>query len=268
MVMVLGLQFFYSFIFCLLMMTGTWLLALKIRFFSAVDVAWSYGFSFVAILYLFTNAGWGTRKLVVASMVCLWSIRLGTHLTQRLASHYPDEDGRYIQLRKDWAQNLNFKFFIFFLAQGISISLLSAPFVFSMANQTTEFSAFEYLGILIWVIGWVGESTADAQLKKFKHDPKNKGQVCNVGLWRYSRHPNYFFEWAIWVSYFVFACGSDWGWISVYCPLIMLTLLFKVTGIPATEVQALKSRPEAYKRYQETTSVFVPWFPKKTPSAK
>lgn len=246
----------------------TWLLALRLKFFSAVDVAWSYGFSFVALLYLFSAPGWEIRKITMTVMVCLWSIRLGTHLTKRLAKHYPEEDGRYIQLRKDWAQNLNFKFLIFFMAQGLSIVLLSAPFVLSMGNSQPEFSGFEYLGIFLWLVGFFGESTADAQLNAFKKDPTNKGKVCQVGLWKYSRHPNYFFEWLIWVSYFVFACGSDWGWISIYCPLIMLTLLFKVTGIPATEAQALKSRPQDYKRYQETTSVFVPWFPRKTTSAK
>src|SRR5262249_44045583 len=102
----------------------------------------------------------------------------------------------------------------------------------------------------------------DLQLEKFKKDPANKGQTCQVGLWNYSRHPNYFFEWLIWVSYFLFACGSSHGIYSIICPAIMLYLLFKVTGIPATEAQALKSRGDQYRDYQKRVSVFVPWFPK------
>jgi steroid 5-alpha reductase family enzyme len=91
-----------------------------------------------------------------------------------------------------------------------------------------------------------------------------RGRACRVGLWRYSRHPNYFFEWLIWIAFFVFALGSPYGWITVYCPLLMLYFLLRVTGIPATEEQALKSRGEAYRECQRTTSVFVPWFPKKS----
>jgi steroid 5-alpha reductase family enzyme len=125
-------------------------------------------------------------------------------------------------------------------------------------NTTPELSILEYAGAALWTICIIGEATADAQLKRFKSKPENKGKVCNVGLWSYSRHPNYFFEWMIWVSYFIFACASPWGWISIVCPAIILLLLFKVTGIPLTEEQSIRSRGDAYREYQRTTSVFVP----------
>ena len=106
-----------------------------------------------------------------------------------------------------------------------------------------------------------GESAADRQLEAFRRDPANRGKTCRVGLWRVSRHPNYFFEWLVWVAYFVFALASPWGWVTIYCPALMLFFLFRVTGIPATEAQALKSRGEDYRQYQRTTSAFFPWFP-------
>ena len=118
----------------------------------------------------------------------------------------------------------------------------------------------EWVGIALWLFAVAGESLADYQLKQFKADSANHGQVCQIGLWHYSRHPNYFFEWLIWVAWFIFALGSPYGWMAVVCPLLMLYFLFKVTGIPATEAQALRTRGEEYRRYQQTTSVFVPWF--------
>jgi steroid 5-alpha reductase family enzyme len=117
----------------------------------------------------------------------------------------------------------------------------------------------EWAGAALWLFALLGESAADLQLARFKADPSTRGRVCDVGLWRLSRHPNYFFEWLVWCAYFLFALPSPWGWTTVSCPLLMLYFLFRVTGIPATEEQALRSRGEAYRRYQRTTSAFVPW---------
>jgi steroid 5-alpha reductase family enzyme len=115
------------------------------------------------------------------------------------------------------------------------------------------------------LIAIAGETLADAQLAAFKRDPANRGGVCNVGLWRYSRHPNYFFEWLIWMSYFIFALASPFGWIAIVGPASILWLLIRVTGIPMAEEQSLRSRGDAYRRYQQATSAFIPWFPKRTP---
>ncbi len=131
-----------------------------------------------------------------------------------------------------------------------------------MLNARPEIGIMEFGGAAIWLIAVIGESTADYQLKKFKADPANKGKICDRGLWYYSRHPNYFFEWLIWVAYFLFAAGAPGGWITIYCPLLMLLFLTKITGIPPTEAQSLKSRGDAYRDYQRRTSAFVPWFPR------
>ena len=118
----------------------------------------------------------------------------------------------------------------------------------------------------LWVIGFAGESTADRQLLHFRLDPQNRCRTCQLGLWRYSRHPNYFFEFVMWVAYALFASATPFGWIAFACPAVMLFLLLKVTGIPATEAQALRTRGDEYREYQRTTSVFVP-LPRRSPTA-
>jgi steroid 5-alpha reductase family enzyme len=120
----------------------------------------------------------------------------------------------------------------------------------------------EYVGIGFWLVAVIGESIVDAQLAAFRREPANRGHVCERGLWNYSRHPNYFFEWLVWVAWAIYAAASPFGWLALICPLVMLFFLFRVTGIPATEAQALRSRGQEYARYQRTTSAFVPWFKK------
>jgi steroid 5-alpha reductase family enzyme len=121
----------------------------------------------------------------------------------------------------------------------------------------------EYIGVGVWAISIVGEGIADAQLKMFKNNPANKGKVCSQGLWNYSRHPNYFFESMIWVGYFLFALNADYGWLAILSPITILFLVLKLTGIPMTEEQSLRSKGDLFREYQRTTSVFVPWFKKK-----
>ena len=130
-------------------------------------------------------------------------------------------------------------------------------------NTKVGLSPFEWIGFGLWMISVSFEAMADRQLAEFKKDPANKGKVCDTGLWRYSRHPNYFFEWLMWMSYFIFALGSPYGWLGIISPAIILYLLLKVTGIPATEEQSLRSKGDKFREYQKTTSVFVPWFKKR-----
>jgi steroid 5-alpha reductase family enzyme len=150
--------------------------------------------------------------------------------------------------------------------QAASVVVLAAGFLLACVNPAAELHPLEIAGAVLWLIAISGEAVADAQLAAFKRNSAHKGRVCDVGLWRYSRHPNYFFEWLIWVSFFVFALASPWGWVAILGPASILYLLLRVTGIPMTEEQSIRSRGDAYRRYQQTTSAFVPWFPKK-PSA-
>ncbi len=228
-----------------------------------VDPGWSAGIGIVALLYAAFGPGWEPRRAAVAAMGLIWSVRLTLHLARRMRGK--PEEGRYRALRAEWdakGYDVPRRFLVFFLAQGVLDVFLSLPMLLAVLNPTPRFSAWEVAGALLWLVAVAGESAADAQLERFKADPSNRGKTCDAGLWRYSRHPNYFFEWLVWVAWWVFALGSPWGAAAVVCPALMLFFLLRVTGIPATEEQALRSRGDEYRRYQRTTSAFVPWFPK------
>jgi len=248
---------------CLLaLFTATWLLSRKLDNFSFVDIAWAYGLAVVSCVYIGLLHGYTNRTLLIMTMAMVWSLRLGSYLLARIRRHHPDEDVRYQVLRKKWQGHLASKFFWFFQAQGLLVLLLSIPVLLALRNARPHIAIIEWMGAAVWLIAIVGESIADAQMGAFKKDPANKGKVCDVGLWRYSRHPNYFFESLIWWGFWLFACGSPWGWATVYAPLLILYFLLRVTGIPLTERCAVESKGDAYRRYQRTTSAFVPWFPK------
>lgn len=242
---------------------GLFFVCRRVDNYSFVDVAWSYAFAPLAWFYAVAGHGWLPRRLAIATLVTLWSARLGSHLLRRVAGHHPVEDGRYQQLRRDWAGNFGPKMAGFFQLQAGSVVLLGVPFLLPVLNPAPGWRACELAGLALWAPALAGEAIADAQLAAFKRQAANKGRVCDVGLWRCSRHPNYFFEWLVWVAYFLFALGSPWGWLAAIGPGAILFLLLRVTGIPLTEEQSLRSKGEAYRRYQAVTSAFVPWFPKK-----
>lgn len=242
---------------------GGYVLARRIDNFSIVDIAWSYAFGALAAFYAVAGPGWTVRRALLVVLVVPWSLRLGTHLARRIIRHHPVEDGRYRELRKSWAGNFQAKMFWFFQMQAASVVLLGTTFLPSCFNAAPGLHPLEWAGATLWLIAIAGEALADAQLAAFGRDPENRGKVCSMGLWHVSRHPNYFFEWLTWMAYFIFALASPWGWIAFIGPASILYLLLRVTGIPMTEAQSIRSRGDAYRRYQQTTSAFVPWFPKK-----
>jgi steroid 5-alpha reductase family enzyme len=248
---------------CSLVMAGVWIWAWKIKNAGVVDIFWSFNFPLIALILLLTGNAPAKRLFLICGMVLIWGARLGIYLLIRVGSHLQEEEGRYKQLRTDWAPYSNAKFFAFFQMQAFSNVFLAIPFFLISLNTAAQLQFNEYVALGLWCLALLGEAFSDAQLKRFKSNNANKGKVCNVGLWKYSRHPNYFFEWVIWLSYFLFALSAHWGAISVICPAVILFLLFKVTGIPMTEEQSLRTRGDAYREYQRTTSVFVPWFQKR-----
>ena len=239
--------------------------ARRIDNYGIVDIAWSYAFAALAAFYAGLTSGWPVRRLTIAAMAGVWSLRLGTHLYRRVMGHHPVEDGRYVQLRRDWAGNFGPRMFGFFQLQAASVVLLGSVFLLPCLQAAPHWQGLEIAGVALWVIALAGEALADRQLAAFKKAPAHRGRVCDVGLWRYSRHPNYFFEWLVWVAYFVFALPSPHGWLAVIGPASILFLLLRVSGIPLTEEQSLRSKGDAYRRYQQTTNAFVPWFPKQIP---
>jgi len=241
---------------CLAMMFLLWLLHLRMHNAAVVDVGWTAGLGILAVLYAWLGPGWPIRRALVWILGGLWSWRLAAHLAHRVANE--PEDGRYQELRARWGGNTKLKFLFFFLFQGVIDVVLSVPFLVAAVNEKPAISPFEIAAVVLWIVALAGEWIADRQLRAFKTDPANKGRVCQAGLWHYSRHPNYFFEWLVWCSFFVFALGSPWGWLAIVCPVSMLYLLLRVTGIPATEQHAVRSRGEEYREYQRTTSAFVP----------
>ncbi|MFM8886405.1 MAG: DUF1295 domain-containing protein, partial [Chthoniobacterales bacterium] len=228
------------------------------------DIFWSYGFIPVAFVCAALGSRDSTRSLKHELIVTGWAARLGTYLLIRVAKHHPEEDGRYATLRKQFPNHTWAMFFGFFEAQGLLIALLSVPFVLVFINGAPGLGFFEYAGVSLWFAGIVGEAVADGQLNGFRKNPTNKGKTCRVGLWNFSRHPNYFCEWLIWLGYFVYALGSPGGWIAFYTPLLMYLFLTRITGIKATEEHALRSRGEDYRQYQKTTNAFFPWFPRRS----
>jgi steroid 5-alpha reductase family enzyme len=236
-------------------MTLVFVWALRIKNYGVVDVFWAFDFLVIAAIIWFLADGFALRRHIVCGLAALWSLRLGLYLSKRVLGHLDEEEGRYKQLRTEWGTA---KFFVFFQMQAFSNVFLSIPFFVIALNKTEELSIVEYIGAGLWFICICGEGLADRQLQQFKKDPANKGKVCQAGLWNYSRHPNYFFQFSIWISVLIFALPSPYGWLAVVCPLSIGFLIFKVTGIPMTEEQAVRSKGEAYKEYQRTTSAFVP----------
>jgi steroid 5-alpha reductase family enzyme len=229
-----------------------------------IDLGWTLGVGVLAVYYATSAAGYAPRRVLVATMASLWSFRLALYiLIDRLFKE--QEDGRYQDLRAYWGGGwgAHRRFLWFFEAQSLLVVLFSLPMLVLVQNPRASLSAWEIAGVLVWLVSVAGESVADRQLARFRADPSSAGRVCRAGLWRYSRHPNYFFEWVHWWAYVFMGIGAPFGWLTLIGPAAMWLFLQKLTGIPATETHALKSRGEEYRAYQRSTSAFVPWFPKR-----
>lgn len=238
----------------------TWLISVRLKNYGLLDVAWSYGVAVLAPLYALMGPGDSVRKWTATAIGMAWSLRLGTYILRRVISHHPVEDARYQTLRARWPGAG--MFLAFFQLQAVLAVIFSLPFLLMAFNPAPGLKVVEIAGFALAVLSLAGEALADFQMKSFKADPANKGKVCQDGLWRYSRHPNYFFEFMVWIGFFTASLGSPWGWTMVVCPLLMLHFLLNVTGVKLSEEYSLKSKGAAYREYQRTTSAFVPWFRK------
>ncbi len=243
------------------LMAGAWVVQQRTGNSGWVDTIWTFSLGLVgaaSALWPIAGVAPNVRQWLVAALVAIWSLRLGLHIAVRTAGI--TDDPRYAAFAREWGVDSPRKMFVFLQNQGFgSIPLVFAIFV-AARFPADVLRAQDYLGVLILFAGIAGEALADAQLKRFRLDPANKGRVCDIGLWRWSRHPNYFFEWFGWLAYPVIALSFDypWGWATLLAPAFMYWILVHVTGIPPLEEQMLRSRGERYRDYQSRTSMFFP----------
>lgn len=237
-------------------MAALWAFSMRVRNIGYVDVGWAGLMALAALFAGVVGEGSGVARALVAMFGSIWGARLCLHLLHRVLSE--EEDGRYRALRAAWSGSPA-KFFVFFQMQALVVALFSLPFLAAAANPGYRFGPCTVLAIVVWLLSMLGESLADRQLARFRAHPGNRGKTCRAGLWAWSRHPNYFFEWLHWFSYTLLAVGSGLFWLSLVGPVLMFVFLNRVSGIPWAEAQSLRSRGEYYLRYQQEVNAFFPW---------
>jgi steroid 5-alpha reductase family enzyme len=240
--------------------TAIWLVSLTLRNASIVDVFWGLGFALLAVLYFVAVDGFVDRKILVGTLVAVWGLRLSLHILWRNWGN--EEDYRY----RAWRDKAGDKFwwvsfFQVFLLQGALLWLISAPILAAQFyGSPDELTVVDLLGALVWGVGFFFEAVGDWQLARFKANPANKGEVMQSGLWRYTRHPNYFGDATVWWGYFVIAAGTVHGLWTFFSPVLMTLLLLRVSGVALLERAQVQTKPQ-YRAYVESTSAFLPWFP-------
>jgi steroid 5-alpha reductase family enzyme len=245
-------------IFCY--MTSIFILALVLKDNSIADIAWGPGFIIAAIAAIWYNRSFDLLQMIVLIMVSAWGLRLATRIFLRNRGR--GEDPRYKKWRESWG-----KFFILrsylqvFLLQGLILLVNVSPVLVIAASERSVPAWSDYIGIALWICGFLFETIGDYQLDAFMRDPASRGKIIDRGLWRYSRHPNYFGEVTMWWGIFIIALPGEMGWISVAGPAVITAMILFVSGIPMTE--RMMARHPGFEEYKKRTSVFIPWFPKK-----
>jgi steroid 5-alpha reductase family enzyme len=254
--------------FMTLVMLGAWAFGLARNNGGWTDVFWTFGTGVAlaaASLYpTELGAAPGPRQWLVAGLVALWALRLGTYIGARVGKHA--EDPRYARFREDWGRDYPRNMLFVTLPQAPATALLGLSVLIAARTPGHELALRDVLGVAVLLLAIMGEGLADAQMKLFKADPRNKGKVADVGLWGLSRHPNYFFEWLGWLAYPVIGLDPSHPvtWPTFTAPVVMYLLLTRVSGIPPLEAAQLASKGEAYRAYQARVSAFFPLPPKST----
>lgn len=242
-------------------MVATWLLSLRLRDASIVDVAWGLGFVLVAWIGFWLGPPPSPPRLLLLVLVSVWGGRLALYIARRNAG--AGEDYRYAAMRRRRGAAFGWWSLVFvFLLQGLLILIISLPLAVALSSAATSWRPAHLVGSILWGVGFVFEAAGDYQLARFKADPANRGRVMRRGLWRYTRHPNYFGDALVWWGYYAFACAVPGGAWTVISPLLMTFLLLKVSGVALTERSIAERRP-AYRDYVATTSAFIPWPPRR-----
>lgn len=242
-------------------MVAVWFHARRVRNAGWVDLAWTLLVGGLAAGAALAADGWWPRRALVALLCGAWALRLARHLFARLRGE--PEDGRYARMRVRFGARFDALLFWFFQAQALVAVVLALAFAVPCENAAPGFRALDAVAVALFCIALVGEAVADRQLAAWRADAAHRGRTCRAGLWRYSRHPNYFFEWLHWLAYPLLAVGAPHAWLAWVPALLLLFLVLRVTGIPPTEEQALASRGDDYRAYQRATSAFFPWPPRR-----
>jgi steroid 5-alpha reductase family enzyme len=246
----------------LVLVTLLWLWSIIIKNVGIVDLFWGFGFVVVNAFYIFISGELNARKILILVLVTVWGLRLSIYLAWRNIGK--GEDFRYKEFRRKYGPERYwwFSFFQTFLLQGALIMIVSLPLLgVNVSTHSNALNILDYLGILVWIIGFTFEAGGDFQLSRFKQNSKNKGKVLNTGFWKYTRHPNYFGDSAVWWAYALFsiAAGSYWQIIG---SIMMTLLIIKVSGVALLEKTLNNTKPQ-YREYIQKTSSFLPWFSKK-----
>lgn len=254
-----------GFIGAFILFTLLWIIQVIRKDAGVVDIGWTAGVGLMAVYVAYMGEGWLPRRVLLGAMGGIWATRLVLYiLKDRIICE--QEDSRYQRLRAHWGEKANAWFFIFFTSQSLLVVLFALPFI-AGASKTEEYIILSDIGAAsIWIMAMGGEWLADLQLARFRNNPQNKGKVCRVGLWNWSRHPNYFFEWVHWFAYVLIGFKAPGFALTIIGPIAMYIFLMKLTGIPHVERESLAKRGDAYREYQETTSILIPW-PKKKKAA-
>uniref|UniRef100_A0A832I4P1 DUF1295 domain-containing protein n=1 Tax=Eiseniibacteriota bacterium TaxID=2212470 RepID=A0A832I4P1_UNCEI len=243
-------------------MAGLWLIQRRTGDAGVVDVGWSLGIALLAAAFALVSTGPVERRALVAGLAVAWGVRLAWHIHAR-ARRAGGEDPRYAALRERWGAAFQRNLFLFYQAQGLSQVALAVPVLAALAHRAPRLGAWDAAGAALAAVAIAGEALADAQLAAFRADPAHRGRTCRRGLWAWSRHPNYFFEWLFWWTWVAIAAPGPAAAWALVGPALMLWFLWKVTGIPTSEARALATRGEDYRDYQRTVSAFVPWPPRR-----
>jgi len=248
-----------SLVVLLLYMTAVFGLALRLKDNSIVDVAYGVAFVLVCTLAFLVYGEGHPRQWLVTSLITIWGLRLAWHIFRRKQGE--GEDFRYRQWRKEWGDTFIWRSFLqIFMLQGTVIFLVALPALLIINNPGGRLGAFDVAGLLIWLFGFSFEAIGDGQLLRFKRKAENHGKIIQSGLWRYTRHPNYFGEAVLWWGLFLIALNVPYGGVAVLSPVLINFLLLKVSGIPMLEAK-YEGNPE-FSAYKERTNALFPWFPK------
>ncbi|WNF38866.1 DUF1295 domain-containing protein [Bacillaceae bacterium IKA-2] len=226
---------------------------------SIVDIAWGIGFVIVSFVSLFYTQEYALRQMLVVGLVTVWGVRLALFIWYR--SIGKGEDFRYVNFRKNWGDKARSRaFFKVFMLQGAILLVLAYPILRVHASPDPGIDLFMFIGSIMWLIGFLFQAVGDQQLERFKRTKIRKEQILKTGLWRYSRHPNYFGEVLMWWGIFVIIFPVNLGWTAGFSALLITTLLLRVSGVPLLD-KRYKDNAD-YQQYKKETNNFIPWFPK------